>query len=479
MIDVPYYPIMEAWAGEWLKERRAAGEKGLEIKKIGSGYYVYRSAMTWDKESKKRRKRSVYLGRLEEGKGLLAKEEKAKPQGPREIKQYGNAVLLNRVMDDLLPSLRAAFPEHWQSLYALSLVRVAGMVPLRSAQGAWSKLYNVKSLEPRMEANALARMLREVGADRNAQAKVFNSLCVNGEEVVYDLRMLFTRSGQVDLTHGQRQEGSYIQEIDLALLVSVDTGFPTMIRAYHEPAFDGTALGRSIKEVGTEGKVLLLDRGLFSEALLDMLDMDTVSYLIPAKRESDYQEAKVPLLRHFFHRKRLIKCGKTTLEGRFVYRFEDTQLKMEEEMSLYQLLDRGSISLTEMREASAWAGSLTLVSNRDLPEQEAYARYRSRDGVEALFDTQRRTMLEDRTLLKDADAIYGHIFSAFLSTYAYCGIESILRRNGKIEELTPAEVLDELSRTYWIQYAEGGQMAEVPKDSRKMEAELGIEVFPR
>ena len=73
------------------------------------------------------------------------------------------------------------------------------------------------------------------------------------------------------------------------------------------------------------GSVLLLDRGLFSEALLDMLDMDTVSYLIPAKRESEYQEAKVPLLRHFFHRKRLIKCGKTTLEGRFVYRFEDSR----------------------------------------------------------------------------------------------------------------------------------------------------------
>jgi hypothetical protein len=62
---------MEGWASGWLAARRAAGEKGLEVKVIGDHHYVYHSTSVWLKDEKRRKKVSKYLGRLDPELGLV------------------------------------------------------------------------------------------------------------------------------------------------------------------------------------------------------------------------------------------------------------------------------------------------------------------------------------------------------------------------------------------------------------------------
>ena len=62
---------MEQWAREWLKEQRDKGVKCLEVKMQGENHYVYHSTSYWDKELKKPRKTSKYLGKLDPDKGLI------------------------------------------------------------------------------------------------------------------------------------------------------------------------------------------------------------------------------------------------------------------------------------------------------------------------------------------------------------------------------------------------------------------------
>jgi hypothetical protein len=90
---------MEQWAREWLKEQRDQGVKCLEVKTQGKNHYVYHSTTYWDKELKKPRKTSKYLGKLDPDKGLIKSGER-QPSNIRNITEYGNSMLLHEMMKD-------------------------------------------------------------------------------------------------------------------------------------------------------------------------------------------------------------------------------------------------------------------------------------------------------------------------------------------------------------------------------------------
>jgi hypothetical protein len=469
---------MEEWAANWLKEQREKGSKGLEIKRIGSSFYVYRSTTVWDKDEKKRKKRSKYIGRLDEKNGLQEKENMLVPATERVVKQYGNAVLLNRAMSDITDLLKSSFPDDWQELYALSMLRVLGDVPLRRAQSSWDKLYNITGIKPDLSPNHLSEMLHRAGADKKAQAKMFNGMCIAGDEVVYGMSAYFTRSEQTDLL-GHNPDGSgLMQRINLAMIFSKDTGAPTMVRTLSNPVGELGPMRKLLDEIGGEGMTLVLERDSFSEDVVSLLLQRKISFVLPVNRDSDLYDMEIPMTRHFFHDKHLIKCGKRRHKSMWLYLYQDAQLKMEEEMTLYRMLDENRLGENNVMDRSHIAGCIMLASDKDVSEEDIYRQYRRRDAVDRLFADYRKTMGQDREFLVDRETMDGHMFVAFLSIRAYTKIEAMLSE-GSMSEVTPLEALDELSRTYWIQYEGGGQLADVPRTAKDLGKSLGFDVFSR
>jgi hypothetical protein len=469
---------MDEWAANWLNGQREQGAKGLEIKKIGSAYYVYHSTTVWDKQEKKRKKRSKYLGRLDERKGLQEKESIPVPASERVVKQYGNAVLLNRSMVEIVEQLRSAFPDDWQELYALSMVRVLGDVPLRRVQSAWDKLYNIPAIRPDLTPRHLADVLRRVGQDKKGQAKIFNGMCVAGDEVVYGMSAYFTRSEQTDLIDRRADESGLMQRINLAMIFSADTGAPTMVRMLSSPVGELGPMRKLLGEIGGKGITLVLERDIFSEDLVSLLMQQETSFVLPVNRDSDLYDLEIPLVRHFFHDKHLIKCGRRQHKGNWLYLYQDAQLKMEEEMTLYRMLDENRLAEKNVTDRSHIAGCIMMASDKDVPEEEIYRLYRRRDAIDRLFAEYRKTLGQDREFLIDRETVDGHMFAAFLSIRAYTKIEAMLSA-GSMSGLTPLEALDELSRTYWIQHDGGGQLANVPRTAKDLGRSLGFEVFTK
>lgn len=469
---------MDEWAASWLREQRQKGAKGLEIKRIGSSYYVYRSTTVWDKEEKKRKKRSKYLGRLDEKNGLQEKESMLVPATERVVKQYGNAVLLNRAMADISDILKSSFPEDWQELYALAMLRVLGDVPLRRAQCSWDKLYNISGIKPDLAPIHLGEMLRRVGMDKKAQAKAFNGMCVAGEEVVYGMSAYFTRSEQTDLVGRGMDESGLMQRINLAMIFSKNTGAPTMVRTLANPVGELGPMRKLLDEIGGEGMTLVLERDSFSEDVISLLLQRKASFVLPVNRDSDLYDMDIPLTRHFFHDKHLIKCGKRRHRNMWLYLYQDAQLKMEEEMTLYRMLDENRLAEQSVMDRSHIAGCVMLASDKDVAEEDIYRLYRRRDAMDRLFADYRKTMGHDKEFLVDRETMDGHMFVAFLSIRAYTRIEAMLSE-GSMSGVTPQEALDELSRTYWIQYEGGGQLADVPRSAKDLGKSLGFEVFSK
>jgi hypothetical protein len=439
---------------------------------------VYRSTTVWDKEEKKRKKRSKYIGRLDEKNGLQEKESMLVPASERVVKQYGNAVLLNRAMKEISDLLRDSFPNDWQELYALSMLRVLGDVPLRRAQISWDKLYNITGIKPDLAPSRLGEMLRHVGADKKAQAKLFNGMCVAGDEVVYGMSAYFTRSEQTDLVGRSPDESGLMQRINLAMIFSKDTGAPTMVRTLSNPVGELGPLRKLLDELGGEGMTLVLERDSFSEDAVSLLQERKVSFVLPVNRDSDLYDMEIPLARHFFHNKHLIKCGKRRHKSMWLYLYQDAQLKMEEELTLYRMLDDNRLAEKSVMDRSHIAGCIMLASDKDLGEEDIYRQYRRRDAVDRLFADYRKTMGQDREFLVDRETMDGHMFVAFLSIRAYTKIEAMLSE-GAMSGVTPQDALDELSRTYWIQHEGGGQMADVPRSAKDLGKSLGFDVFSK
>ena len=475
----PITVYMDGWVKDWLLDQRKNGEKGLEIKKLGNSFYVYRSTTYWDKQLKKVRKRSKYLGKLDEHDGFIEGQKRDTVATVKTVWQYGNAVLLSRVFDTLIPSLKKGFEGYWQDVYALALVRTQGYVPLKRARTSWEKLYDVHGVSPNLEPKNLSSVLKKVGMNRRGQNMVFDHLSINGDELVYDLSSFFTQSDEIPIAEkGYNKDRVQLKQINLALICSVDSGLPTMIRVLPGSIRDIVSLYASIEEIGVKGKILILDRGFFSEDVIDFLSGKKVFYILPTRRNSKLYDVRIHLNKHLFYHDRLIKCGKRKHNDYFLYLFEDTQLRLEEEKNLYKMFDEKKIDGGTLKENMIVSGDILIVSNMDVDASEIFMLYKKRDGVENLFDVYKTTLNADRTYLRDDASIFGHVFVSFLSLYGYCTIHQLIKKAGLDSKFSPIDLLEEYSKVYRVDCGDKVLLSEVPKKVYNLDKKLETNIFP-
>lgn len=471
---------MDEWAKEWLTEQRKQGKKGIEIKEISNHYYVYHSTTYWDKQLKKRRKISEYIGKLDRTKGFIEGVKRSiTSTNLHGIKEYGNAVLFDRLLVDLRSCLPDAFEDEWEEIYALTITRATGYMPLKRVSSAWDKLYNVREINPKLDTKYLSHVLKTVGSNSRAQDYVFKALSEKDKELVYDLSAILTKSSLNLAEFGYNKDKIHVPQINIALFCSLETGLPTMIRTMPGSVRDIKSLYNSIIEVKKEGGTIILDRGFFSKDAIKFLLEKKMSFILPTRRNSSLYENEIELNNHLFYHKKLIKCGKSKLNNLFLYLYEDQQLMLEENITLYQKLDDGKINVNELSEAQKRAGRILIISNLDLDENSIFQQYKSRDRVEKLFDTYKNVLQADKLYLQDSESVFGHIFISFLSLYAYTKIEMALKKADLLKKMSPKDVLLDLSKVYLVELNDCNLISEVPKKLEILDEKLGLEIFPK
>jgi transposase len=407
------------------------------------------------------------------------KRNGTKPVEARNVKEYGNSMLLQESMKDLKPLLMDAFPDSWEEIYALATVRVSDSVPLKRVESAWDKLYNAEGINPNLNPRNVSKLLKDVGTNRTGQDLIFKNLLGQSQQLVYDLSTMFSRSiGISQAEKGYNKDKIHVPQVNLALLCNADNGLPTMIRSLPGSVKDIKTLYNSISEIDIRNKILILDRGFFSEDVLNFLDGREVSYVIPARRNSSYYKTRVHLNEHLYYRERLIRCGRRKEGNKFLYVFEDQHLMAEENNTLYRMLDDEKITIQELKEKMKRSGRILLLSNLDLPEKEVFELYKKRERVEKLFDAYKSALSADRLYLQDNESVFGHVFVSFLSLYAYLTLELALKKAELNSKYSPKDLLFEFGKVYHICLGEQEVITEVPKKLLDLEARLGLDIFP-
>lgn len=172
-----------------------------------------------------------------------------------------------------------------------------------------------------------------------------------------------------------------------------------------------------------------------------------------------------------------MKCGRANVGKRWIYRFEDTEMRVEEEKNLHQLVLDGKKK--ELAERLLRAGHIIILSSLDTGPERIYSLYKRRDAVEKMVDSYKNVLNADQTYLRDAASIFGHVFVAFLSLYICCRLENLLHRASLLDRLSPANVLLEFSKVYKVDTGERAMFSDVPKGATELDRKLGTNIFPK
>ena len=94
--------------------------------------------MVWDREKKKRRKSSKYIGKVNEDDEVV--------ENRRTVHEYGNSKLLLTIAKELEPPLRSSFPTHFKEIMVIRILRNLGSVQVKLMKTRWEKLHASKEI---------------------------------------------------------------------------------------------------------------------------------------------------------------------------------------------------------------------------------------------------------------------------------------------------------------------------------------------
>lgn len=469
---------MENWIKELLEQERKKRNIPLEVKKIGNSYYLYRSTTIWDRVEKKRIKDSSYIGKLTE-KGVIEKAEKQKHV--RTIYEYGNAKVLISLAKEILPSLKEAFPDEYNEILAMSIVRLIHQTPIRLMKSAWEKLYLSAEIEASLSPNTLSEKLRIIGSDWASQKSFFDHLLSKSKILVFDLSSIFSYSQNLRLAEkGHNADHLYLKQINFVMFFSQDNKIPVMIKSLPGSVRDIKSLKKVLNEFNLISSIIILDRGFASYVIADLFEEKELNFILPLRRNFEIIDYEMPVESSFVYRKRGIKWGKKEVNGKILYLFEDVKMRAEEESLFISLMAEGKRQRSEFNDAKKKFGRIAILSSIDDDGEKIYLLFKQREEVETAFDAMKNELENDKTYLSDDDAVRGYFFVSFLSLYLYYRILEILRKKELVGKISVNEVLLELSKVYIVDYGDGKtKLSEIPAKTDKISKLFDFELFPK
>jgi transposase len=463
---------MEEWLIKILEEEKRKRNIPLEIKVLNGNYYLYHSTSRYDSKKHGPRKVSEYIGRITEN-GL-----KEAHHAERTVYEYGNSRFVYSLSSDLLPVLRKHFPDTWESLYALAVVRLVDPVPLKSVKERWEKIHMSTVIQAHLSPNTLTELLKETGSNMGSQYDFFTTLMKNSSKLAFDLSSIFSRSENINMAQkGHNADHEYIPQINMAMIFDLDRYMPVFLKSIDGSVRDVKSLRKVLEEISFHG-VLVLDRGFASYDLADLMS-SRMKFVMPLRRNSDLIDYGMKLTSSFMYRDRGILCGFSNHEGYRIYMFQDQSLMAEESSNFISLIAEKKRKQSQYDQALGIFGKISILSNVKDDPQSIYMMYKQREEIEQAFDAMKNELENDKSYLRDDDSIRGYFFVSFLSLYLYYSIFVLIRAAGLTDKISVKDALLKFSRVYTIMDGKKSIMSEIPASSAKLDEQIGTNIFPK
>jgi len=454
-------------------ERVRKSEEGcIELKKIKGGYYVYRATSEWDKENKKVKKITIYLGSITPEGTYIPKKQRVQ-ESKRDVFEYANGVLAYHLIRDVEEKL-SAYTTHYKELIAAAIIKAIDPKPLRLLASRWEKLYLQKEIAVNLSPTHVSSILKDTGKGIRWWYDFFEELSGN-RILLYDLTTVFTHSKNIRMVErGYNSERKYIGQLGIVIAFSLEDMLPTGIEVYWGSMKDITTIKDFLDRFRERSIGFILDRGFWSEELIRNFREEGINYVIPLRKNSKLMNTKwVRWRKPFTYRQRTIRWSKKKTELGQLYFFYDPQLRGEEETALLRRVEQEKMTIEEFEDRKKVAGVIGLLSNLERNGKEIFDLYKGREDVEIAFDAMKNHLDADKTYMQTDEAVRGYFFVTLLALRIYFSILRRLRKRELTNKISVEEVFFELSKVQKIVEPSREYFARIPNRARRI-----MEVFP-
>lgn len=465
----------DRWAKDWIEKRRLEDPekvKGWTIEKRGGSHYIKWGTTYWDKEEKKYRKLSKHIGTLNPN-GTVTYAEPAAAPPPRDVKDHGNAFVLEKASERIAGPLKAAFPGIWKELLALAYLRLLGCPRLSHAGDAWRLIDDTRGLSPRMSPEILSGVLSTAGGAFSPREEFFSAIDAGEKHLAIDMSAVFSRSeGAFMLRKGYNRFRFQGTQFNLAAVCGAASGAPVRLGMVCGNVKENSIRGM-LEEFGiAENSVLILDRGYCGKRNLGEITEAGHDLVVAAKRNNAAYASTEENRGRFTWEDRAIDCWTGKCWDYRAYRFEDASLRAGELCDKYKAEEEKGIEPKGLDRA----GNILLISSLDIAPREIFRMYKLRCAVENFFDTAKNGLHGDSAYLRTDAHIMGYNFVTFLAFCIWHDIRTRLEAAGLEHRHTPADILRKFAAVKMCYMPDGPKISDVPKDVRELGKRIGIEL---
>lgn len=495
---------------------------GTEIKRIGNHWYLYERLSVYDKEKKRKRKKSGRcLGAITEA-GLKPSKRQSplRPLAEREVAnlEYGATAFLLGLSGKMRERLAALFPDCWREIFALAMLRCKERTHFRRMDFH----YHASFIEQCAGGLALSpgrvtALLRRVGADRGAIREYMRGDLRDGGLVMFDGHRLVSNSATMEHARvGYDSRRRFLPQVNLVYMFGVrgERKLPIFYKQYPGDVPDVSAFADMVRDAGLRARdvTVIADKGFGSDANEALLADAALGYVIAIRRGC----ADVPGIppspdgyqKVFKFRERAVYCNEYPTEGGRLFLYHDMCLANAEAVDFITRAEKANGVTEKKREAEARRrrrgkgrlsddelarlapidvaaalqahrnnGTFILKTNRhELNCAQAYCLYKMRQDIEQAFKAYDDTLDAAGSYMRDHDSLEAWLFVNHLALQMLYAALAVVAERGLTDRYSFDDMMAFLKHVRVNRIDGEWALTKITRHTAKLCEELGIEL---
>ncbi len=425
----------------------------IRYKQRGQKWYAYEISNIWNKEHKKYKQHSVYLGVAQEKGGTYNKAEKAIIKKEVAIVDYGDSYALHKLLEEsgLKQLLQDCFSDH-EHISALLLYQLICGNAMSHYQN-WAEGNIIQCLLPNINLTSqrISEILKTLGK-QEVQRKFFKSYIAAFFKDKHGLLIDSTALPSAinsSLNSWGYGAGGVDKKIGCLMLVDKTSKLPIFFRAIPGEIADVSTLESTFKEIkllGLKAEHAIFDAGYFSENNITYLCKSKISFIsrmpksrkvfceLVKKHKRNLEDIKNSV--QYGDRVVFMKSVKISLYGykMFAHIILDPDKKAKDLKHLMLDSLNNPNENNDNQDKIVQAGMLILISRHSLERSEVLPSYYARQTIEQIFGFAKSSNDLLPLRVHSEEAINGYLLLSFMALILFITMRQKLAEQFTVEQ---------------------------------------------
>ena len=373
---------------------------------------------------------------------------------------YGSSALVKSVTEDLKEDLLAVYDaSDVYAMMSLATLRVIkpGIAANRVATHYRRTFVSVDYPGAALSENSIGSLLQRIGMN-GSQRREFYQLRMQAtakdHHIAIDGTLKQDNSKVNDLSaYSRKARVRGVCEVSVLYAYDIERMEPICAEVFPGNSIDASSYPAFIRDNDIQRGIIVADKGFPpSKIKAELQERPDLHFLTPIKRNDkrisdndmlSFEGVLTGIDAHVVYKKKQIKGG------RYLYSFKDARKASAEENSyLANAQKKHTFSPEKYAKKQVTFGVIVLESDQDLEPKAVYQCYDDRWLLELVFNRYKSDECLDHTDVQGDFSVIGSEFINFISTVATCRIIRKAQNAGLLDQMSYAELIDDLSSAW-------------------------------